>query len=307
MSRQAARARRATDHAGGVRILVALILCGVSAPLSALIGGQPDTDGRYASVVSLRIAPDRRCTATKIAPRTFLTAAHCVIDIPTGELARPFQPGGEVQVSNSAEPAGSTSYQTLVVAQTRLPPAFATALKRLHAYQEGQIADFRTRYQGEDLTRRIAYLHQHSRITDRFPDLALVQVRTATPAIAVTPVDLNPLAAGAPVVLVGYGCERVADLALGSRAPVRRTWGASRVIRVDAVNFYSFAPELSAGTPALCPGDSGGPVLRDGRVVGVHGTVWGLGAQDSARSNMSVNLAPLGDWDAWPRPGASLD
>jgi S1-C subfamily serine protease len=80
---------------------------------------------------------------------------------------------------------------------------------------------------------------------------------------------------------------------------VRRS-GRSRVIRVDAVNFYTDAGQRAAHAPSLCPGDSGGPVLHQGRVVGVHTVVFGLNRRHGARSNMAVNLAPLADWSAWP-------
>lgn len=289
------------EPSGLSRLLIALALLVLSGQLQALIGGQPDLEGRFGSVVSLRTDPGQRCTAAKIGVRHFLTAAHCVIDIPSGTLASAFQPGGQILVSNWPEPSGAGAYQTLTVTKTHLPASFAAALWRLHTYQEGRIADFRARYSGQDLERRIRRVHADSHIMARFPDLAIVEADGETPSIPVAPVDLNPLASGAEVVLVGYGCERVADLAAGrlGSGPVRRIWGLSRVIRVDAVNFYTFAGDLQAGTPTTCPGDSGGPVLKDGRVVGVHGTVYGLSKRDSARSNMSVNLHSLADWDAW--------
>jgi hypothetical protein len=285
--------------------VVALCLLCLSTPTRALIGGMLDADNRFGAVVSLRTTAGRWCSATKIAPRAFLTAAHCVIDVPSGGLAGPFRAGGRVLVSGQAEPKGASDYLSLTVVRTQLPAAFETALGRLHAYQEGRIAELRERYSGQDLARRVRRVYADAHISPRFPDLALVQVADATPAIPMLTLDLGPLARGDAVVLVGYGCERVADLARGRQRPKagRRTWGRSRIIRVDEVNFYTFAAQLLPGTPSLCPGDSGGPVLRAGRVVGVHGTVYGLGPTDSARSNMSVNLHSLSDWDAWPDSG----
>ncbi|WP_366929658.1 trypsin-like serine protease [uncultured Thiodictyon sp.] len=298
------RSRGGGDGGGCARLLLALLLCTLAGSLQALIGGQPDSVERYGFVVSLKSAPGQRCTATKIGPRIFLTAAHCVVDIPAGTLGRPWQPGGKILVSNRAEPSGDSDYQTLNVTGTRLLESFASALSRLHAYQNARIAEYRGRYSGEDLARRIRRLYMESHITARFPDLAIVLVDDETPSIPVACVDLRRLVREADVILVGYGCERVAE-ARRESAPVRRTWGRSRVIRVDAVNFYTFAGDLRPGSPAICPGDSGGPVLRDGKVVGVHGTVYGLGARDSARSNMSVNLHPLAGWDAWPQAAAT--
>jgi hypothetical protein len=68
------------------------------------------------------------------------------------------------------------------------------------------------------------------------------------------------------------------------------------VIRVDSVNFYTFAHRMHPGAPSLCPGDSGGPVMRAGKIVGVHGTVYGLAREHGARSNMSVNLQTVQPW-----------
>lgn len=312
--RAASAARRSSDAGGsairgdplspgrgarglGPRVLTAALLLALVPPAAALIGGSLDTGERFGFVVALA-AGDRRCTAAKIGPRTFLTAAHCVIDVPSGGFAPAFQPGGRVLVSNRSVP-GAADYQSLAVTRTLLPPAFAVAFARLHDYQETQIADYQSRYVGEDLTRRVRHLQAQSRISDRFPDVALVRVGTDTPAIPVVAVDRGPLPAGAAVLLVGYGCERLARPGAGDPVTPRRTWGETRVIRVDPVNFYSFAAGLRSGTPSLCPGDSGGPVLRGGRVVGVHGTVWGLAARGPARSNMSVNLRSLADWEGW--------
>ena len=287
-----------------MRWLALLLALGLSAQAAALVGGQPDTDADYSYAVFFKVDGQRRCTATKIGPRAFLTAAHCVVDISKGGLVQAFEPGGTILLTNRAEPKGDSDYRSLTVEATRLPPAFEAALHRLHEYQEEQIAGYRWRYSGENLERRIRRVQADSRISDRFPDAAIVRLRLETPEIPVAPFDLKPLAAGAQAVLVGYGCERASDLMRRDRAtlPVRRTWGETRVIRVDKVNFYTFAAELRPGTPVLCPGDSGGPVVSGGRVVGVHGTVWGLHPMtDTARSNMSVNLAAIADWDAWPK------
>lgn len=297
-----------TLHGRRSRSMLALLLLVLSGPLPALIGGQPDSADRYGFVVSLRVAPDQRCTATKIGPRSFLTAAHCVIDLRAGTLSRSFQPGGRVLVSNRPEVGGDSDYQPLRVEATQLPQSFVSALNRLHAYQEARIAEFRARYSGQDLARRIRQIYAESHITARFPDLAIVRVNNETRSIPAASVDLRSLVRGAEVVLVGYGCERVSDLAEGRRgsAPVRRSWGRSRVIRVDTVNFYTFAGDLRPGSPTTCPGDSGGPILKDDQVAGVHGAVYGLSARDSARSNMSVNLHPLAGWDAWSQVGATV-
>lgn len=274
----------------------------VASPALALINGQLDDEDRYGAVVALWNEGERNCSATKIAPYTFLTAAHCVVDVARGDLSSPFQPGGTLHISARSESRPADT-EALVVGRTEIPPAFAEGLKRLYDYQKSLIADYRARYSGESLEQRVRRVQADSRITDRFPDAALVHVVTPTPAIPRLPVSLAPLQAEAKVILVGYGCERVSDWRRSDwrGRPVRRLWGHSQVIRVDAVNFYTFGSERQSGSATLCPGDSGGPVVFDGRVVGVHGTVWGLSQRDTARSNMSVNLHALTDWEAWKR------
>lgn len=271
---------------------------------SALIEGQVDDANRYGAVVALWSDEARSCSATKIAPATFLTAAHCVVDFASGDLARRFQPGGTLRIGAGIE-SRLDDTQTVAVIDTELPPAFRAGLERLRAYQQSLIDDYRARYRDEALARRIRHLRADSRITDRFPDAALIRVATPTPNIPEMPVSLAPLQAGARVTLVGYGCERVRDWQGPDRQnrPARRLWGDTHVIRVDDVNFYTFGSEGRPGSATLCPGDSGGPVLFEGQVVGVHGTVWGLSYRDTARSNMSVNLHRLTNWEAWTRLG----
>lgn len=277
-------------------LLCVLWLVGTT-PASALIGAQSDSEQRYPFVVALGIGDGRWCTATKIAPRALLTAAHCVVDIPSGALVPETQPGGTLQLTTDA------GAHPITVERTWLLPAFADALQRLHRYQQARIAEYRARYSGEELERRIRRVHADSRISDRFPDAAIIALREDTPGIPIAPLNLDPPAAETPVVLVGHGCRGLRELRAGA-GPWPRTWGESRIIRADAVNFYTYAAELRPGSVSLCPGDSGGPVLAEGAVIGVHGTVWGLNTRTGARSNMSVNLSTLADWDAWDAVGA---
>ena len=240
----------------------------------------------------------RRCTATKIAPRRFLTAAHCVANTAQGTVDQAFAPGSTILVSNALAPTGRADFVRLRVARAHLPPAFEQALKRLHAYQEKLIRQYRQSHSGAELERRIRHVATQNHLTARVPDLAIVEVREHSANIPLAGIDFAALAADEAVRLVGYGCERFDQRDGRSNAvPLRRRkWGETRVIRVDPVNFYTFAQRMRAGAPSLCPGDSGGPVMRAGKVVGVHGTVYGLARTHGARSNMSVNLQAMQAW-----------
>ena len=269
---------------------------------SALIGGQVDFDERYQSVVSLVSSGSIRCSATKVAERDFLTAAHCVSDTGTGGPAEGFLPGDSILVSNLTQPGGRADYKPLRIESVRLHRGYRRALERFFRYKEERISAFRERYSGQDLDRPVRTLEADNHFTARFPDIAIIRVLDETPEIPAASIDCRPLSAEDPVHLVGYGIEGFTHDPPGGLAAYigRRKWGESWVIRVDAVNFYTYAHLKRAGSPSLAPGDSGGPVMREGRVVGVNGTVYGLSRIEAARSNMAVKLNGLGSRDSGP-------
>lgn len=279
---------------GGWFLLVLLTACPTS--VLALLGGQADADEAFSAVVILTKQGAPHCSATKIGPTTFLTAAHCVANIRTGELDDAFRTGSRVPVSQRTAPKVPADFVGLTIERTVLHPSYEAALRRFHAYKEQKIQDYRQRYIGDDLALRIRRLEVDSHFTSRFPDVAIFLVREATDGIPVVEIDCEPLHAGERVQLVGYGYETLKHPTLARQTHPfgRRNWGTTQVIRVDPVNFYTYGGLMHAGMPSLSPGDSGGPVLRAGRVVGVHGTVYGLSHLDAARSNMSVNLSGLG-------------
>ncbi len=267
-------------------------------PALALIDAKLDDARRYEAVVVLVAGISRRCTATKIAPRRFLTAAHCVANTSRGRIDQTFASGSKIYISNVLAPAAPGDFQQLHVAQTYLPPEFEQALKRLFTYQQKLIGQYREKFTGTELERRVRYVQSQNHFTSHIPDLAIVVVRERTVKIPLAQIDFGPLTTDEPVRLIGYGCEHFdARQGRGEVPPLsRRKWGETRVIRVDPVNFYTFAHRMRPGAPSLCPGDSGGPVMRAGKVIGVHGTVYGLAREHGARSNMSVNLRTVQSW-----------
>lgn len=267
-----------------------------TSPSWALLGGQADTpDGFGAVVAIMRDERALHCSATKISQTAFLTAAHCVASTRTGTLDPAFNLGQTLSISAAPAPKTRNDFIKLTVNRAQLHPDYATALQRFFAYKTQRIAAYQQRYSGEDLARRIRVVEADNHFTARFPDLAVIVVRESTPLIPVAPVDCTPLVAGAAVQLVGYGYDSIKHFAqIRHTAPFgQRHWGTTEVIRVDPINFYTYGGLLRPDEPSLSPGDSGGPVLRRGRVVGVNGTVYGLSRLDAARSNMAVNLNGL--------------
>ncbi len=284
-----------------LRLLWALCsLCPLSAV--ALLGGQTDTLDGFSAVVALTPGEKPHCSATKIGAHAFLTAAHCVTR--AGNLDDAFQPGRQIFVSNQVEPRMPADFTGLTITHVQLHPSYRDALNRFSSYREQQIQDYRKRYAGDDLARRIRLLEVSPHFTSRFPDVAILFVREPTDAIPAVEVDCTPLHQDDAVQIVGYGDDSLKNIKqVRKTSPFgRRHWGDTQVIRVDPVNFYTYGGLMRPGEASLSPGDSGGPVLRSGRVVGVNGSVYGLSHLDAARSNMSVNLSGLGT-DAGQRMG----
>ncbi|MBK1641637.1 peptidase S1 [Chromatium okenii] len=253
----------------------------------ALSGGQIDVPEQFKAVVAIIINDRLHCSATKIGTHAFLTAAHCVTDLHQGTLNTHLQAGQKLLISAHSQPPARPAVLQLTIQRIQLHPAYQTALHRFFEYRETQIRAYQQRYQGAELAQRLRMLAANHHFTTRFPDLAIIMVRDTTAQIPYFAVDCAPLAADAAVQIVGYGRTGAASAPFG-----QRHWGTTAVIRVDSVNFYTYGGQLRANTPSLTPGDSGGPVLRNGRVVGVNGTVYGL-QRGAARSNMAVNINGL--------------
>jgi V8-like Glu-specific endopeptidase len=283
-----------------LRYLFATLVAGMltSNPGFALIDAKLDDALRYQAVVILVAGGSRRCTVTKIAPRRFLTAGHCVTNTSRGTIDETFAPGRSIRISNALAPDSATDFLQLHVDMVHLPAEFERALKRLYAYQQKLIAQYRETYSGAELERRVRHVESQNHFTAQVPDLAIVTVRQRSPEIPQANIDFAPLAKNEPVHLVGYGCERFNNNkhSTSTHTLSRRKWGETQVIRVDAINFYTFAHLMRPGAPSLCPGDSGGPVMRNGKIVGVHGTVYGITRTHGARSNMSANLRSVQPW-----------
>lgn len=292
---------------GAVSALRKLALLGaallLAADAAALTGGAADSAGRFAAVVMVSAGGSPLCSATKIGPQRLLTAAHCTVDMASGAAYPSFAAGGVLLIGNAAGPQGVADLRPVTVRHTHLAPAFREGLERFQAYKRERIGALEEDFGGTALMERMRTLAVGPNFTARFPDVAVIELEAPLAAIPKLPVDLRPLLPEDAVTLVGYGCADAADAAdprEGRVAGIRR-FARSRVIRTDGFNVYTYARHLRTGMPSLCPGDSGGPVLRAGKVVGVHGSVHGYGGHPGQRgghSNRAVQLHALRDWSA---------
>jgi hypothetical protein len=239
---------------------------------SALIGGSSAAPDEFRSTVG--IADD--CTAAKVAPRLFLTAAHCVAvgrplkGFPVPEPFPPndgilddFLPGQRLNILFGLDASDAQQDQFTIVATSIHPSWWACPL-----------------------------CQEPNRSSGGAADIAVVEIAEETPNIPEASVSLDPIGVGTPVVKVGWGCEE------RTTAP-QETLHLGRFKRADAVVIP--ASEIQVGNPlisddtvatvdasyvvtaghdqdeanaSLCLGDSGGPLYLPGagdpRVVGVN-------------------------------------
>ena len=218
----------------------------------ALIGGRAATAGQFPATVYLK----GECTATKVAPRRLLTAAHCVLDPATVSIRYPA--GSRLSVAH--DPA--KGYADVEVAAVHVHPAWMKAC--------------------ED-----AYCAASS-VTARLdaPDVAVIDLATDLADVPAASIDSTALASGDRVTLIGFGCT-AGVLVPDARESATLKYADTRLVPADRA-VHDGSPVLAADVPqvagiysltsgpgaakaraGLCPGDSGGALYkkRDGRLV----------------------------------------
>jgi hypothetical protein len=236
----------------------------------ALIGGQPASSTDFPSTVLIMGPTIGNCTAAKVGPRQFLTAAHCVHKKENNTLSPDYQPGSFIGITTakkvtSANRAAVT--QWVEVKSTVMHPGWAEACG----------SGCNVNVLGPDVP----------------PDVAVVTLAEDTPKIPAAKVDLHTIGAGEGVIVTGYGCTKSVNTPHADNYQQLR-FDITKAIAGDALNHPgSFVPSgdprhdlvvasyvitpgnlANAQEASLCPGDSGGPLYRaDGTqsiVVGVN-------------------------------------
>lgn len=237
----------------------------------ALIGGAPATADQFRSTVGFGGV----CTAAKVGPRHFLTAAHCVAVPRPGQLGPvpdPFPPNDGVGEKYSP---GSPLliHWGLNVDDPEQAELTITSTSIHPSWWDCPLC--------QDPTRTAA------------ADIAVVEIAEDTPQIPQARVELDRIGVGAPVVEVGWGCEVTTQLPPGTRVELDRyklddaaTIVASEVqrheprisdeqlARIDSSYLITAGRDQDPDDASLCMGDSGGPLYladeADPRVIGVN-------------------------------------
>jgi hypothetical protein len=215
-----------------------------------LIGGDDSHDAEIPATIGISAAGHHACTAARVGTRQIITAAHCVLNLST--MAPYYDATHPVDVR---VPDGKIT--TYPVKEAHVHPAWTEKCAKT--------------------------LCSVSAVTAKLdaPDVAVLELVDAIADLAIAPVDKSPLAPGDKVTVTGFGCTTGVHVTDDNVAVALRSAQQSVVSPTLAIHSGSFVTAddqpvydgnyaLTAGSAGLCPGDSGGPLYRNGAVVGVN-------------------------------------
>lgn len=236
-----------------------LALVAPTGPAAASTGGTVDSANQYSGVGMIAFYDGSgryRCSATLVSPTVLLTAAHCTFGT-DGKTAVTFAPlVDDAPPSNlpaASDPAAGYTAEDLV----------GTGYVSGTAVTHPDYSDFTD--------------------VDNWNDVGVVLLDTPVTGVALTPIadegtldeiprrDLRSTIFRA----VGYGTE-VRQATSGPRKPTPQSYPIVR--RWVDMPGQKLTPQIlqtngnendNAGTGGTCFGDSGGPLLHDGEIVGV--------------------------------------
>lgn len=220
-----------------------------------IIGGENVKTGTYSASVFMK---ESECTATKIAERFFVTAAHCVTI--NGDLAH----WSQLTISNKED--------IFINREEEYSEYVPLPIKKIYRHPAWGLG------------------------YTRGPDIAIIEVSEDSPHIPVAVLNTQKVKTGDYVSIVGYGCEnsffeplpennRKKKVATSEVAEFESFTDKKSFIQkllknpeerkiVDNIYFLSHGKSAQEGSGSICPGDSGGPIFSSessgGTLIGVN-------------------------------------
>jgi V8-like Glu-specific endopeptidase len=258
---------RASRLAATTGLLAALLLPACGEPLDDATDDGTTTaavtgGAPSGDAVVIMARPRSYCSGTKVGRRRFLTAAHCV---------RGLAAEGTISISN--QPDGQITASDLYpIDKVYVHPSWNVVLANGAAY-----------------------------------DVALVDLTVDTPNIPTAGIDPSVFGDGTKGLVVGYGCDATNPARNGIKQQGDfKQLSQSQFIMVanqakDIADEYAhWLMNASAGIQ-VCPGDSGGPVLRtNGGATVVSGVTSRYTSVGSTLYSVESRTFPVRNWISTP-------
>lgn len=256
------------------RLISLVLLLILSNSYAYLIGGRLAKKSELKSAVYI----NNNCTATKIGDQFFLTAAHCVYDYQNGLIRDAYFIGSHLTIQTHY---GVDKVLTIV----KSFPHYSFV-----SWVEEKLKQKRP---------------THNAALESY-DIALIKVEESTPSIPVADISSDKIKTNKSVFIGGYGCENgkwkrpeTPNLKIAVTKTVDQVkydYSGRNLNQAFYYNFYTKGLLLDFKTASLCPGDSGGGVFLNGKVIGVNSQYIFKDRSGISLVNLHTRLDDIQDW-----------